>query len=168
MKGVAKKHLVEDGESLWLQARNHHDKDTKKAFDLYNSAVEAGSVKALNSLGVCYITGFGVKKVDEKRAAEYFLQCASKGDPSAMLNLANAYAKGDGVAMDKKRAIDWYSKASGMANIDALFNYALCFLEGSGSDKNPTKACELLKKQWRKGVTRHSIIFVYVLGKGLE
>jgi hypothetical protein len=68
--------VAEDGDKLWAQAKKAHEKgDEKKAFELYQRAATAGSIRALNSVGVCYMTGFGLKKktTDPVRAVEFYV-----------------------------------------------------------------------------------------------
>jgi uncharacterized protein len=136
---------ADDGDKLWTQARDAHEKgDEKKAFDLYLRAANAGSARALNSVGVCYMTGFGLKKkTDPVKAVEFFQRGADAGDASAMLDLANAFAKGDGLEKNDTKAFDWYCKAIENGDEDALFLMAVALLEGKGTAKDPCKARDI-------------------------
>ncbi len=137
--------VAEDGDKVWAQAREVHEKgDEKKAFELYQRAATAGSVRALNSVGVCYMTGFGLKrKTDPVKAVSFFQQGSERGDPSAMLNLANALAKGDGLEKNEKIAFEWYVKAAQTGDEDSRFQMAVALFEGRGTSKDRVKARDI-------------------------
>ena len=60
----------------------------------------------MNCMGVCLMTGAGVRRPDAQRAVECFSDAAQLGDASAMVNLANALSKGEGVERDEAGAFE--------------------------------------------------------------
>ncbi len=144
MFGKKAKHVVaEDGERLWSQAREAHERgDSKKAFELYRRAATAGSLRALNSVGVCYMTGFGLRGTpDAAKAVSFFRLGAERGETSAMVTLANALAMGDGFEKkNEKTAFEWYAKAAEAGDEDGLFAMGVALVEGRGTCKNRARA----------------------------
>jgi TPR repeat protein/serine/threonine protein kinase len=116
-----------------------------KAADFFQKAVNAGHVKALNSLGVCYVLGFGVKR-NVAKGIELFEQGVAQGEASAMFNFGNAFAKGQGVEQDLRKALELYEKASALGDLDAMYLLAIWFMEGTNVVKNHSRAADLLQK----------------------
>jgi TPR repeat protein/serine/threonine protein kinase len=116
-----------------------------KAADFFQKAVNAGHVKALNSLGVCYVLGFGVKR-NVAKGIELFEQGVAQGEASAMFNFGNAFAKGQGVEQDLRKALELYEKASALGDLDAMYLLAIWSLEGTTVVKNHSRAADLLQK----------------------
>ena len=145
----------ENGAEVWAQGRAHHEKgEAKKAFALYTRAAKLGHVPAINSLGVCHMTGFGVKKTDSVKAVEFFRHAAAQEEVGAMVNLAHAYSKGDGVAKDAKSAFEWYSKAAELGDVDALFQTGVALIKGCGVAADVVKAFGVFQEAANRGCDR--------------
>lgn len=78
-----------------------------------------------------------VEKTAEQRAAE--------GDVAAMVELADRFRTGDGVAIDLDRALGWYARAAEKDDINALYFMGLIHMSRSGSG-NQAKAIEVLSR----------------------
>ena len=74
-----------------------------KAFEYFEKAKNLGSVAAINSLGIMYQNGYGVKQ-DEDMALRLFKEAASKNYAYAFNNLANYY-KGK----DNEKVFEYFS-----------------------------------------------------------
>ena len=82
---------------------------SKKAFEYYMQAAEAGGKMGAYNVGCCYRSGSGVKK-DKLKAAEWYEKAASAGDTDAMLMLGKMYERGE-VGKDLDKARYWYKLA---------------------------------------------------------
>lgn len=67
-----------------------NNSDFKKAINYFNEAKKLGNVAAINSLGLCYKYGLGVKK-NIKKSLEYFNEAANKNYAYAYNNLGIYY-----------------------------------------------------------------------------
>ncbi|CAB9508797.1 SAM and U-box domain-containing protein 1 [Seminavis robusta] len=89
------------------------DKDENLAYHLYETARDAGSVKATARVGICFCTGKGVSKAT-RRGVYFLTKAAFKGSDLASYELGMALADGKyGLYADEKEAIEWLQKASG-------------------------------------------------------
>lgn len=77
----------------------------------YKKAVELGNIEAMNSLGICYLRGYGVKRDDEK-AAQLFVKSAEAGNRYAMHNAGWCYQTGRGVEKNIDKTLYWYGKSA--------------------------------------------------------
>jgi TPR repeat protein len=114
---------------------------------LFQKAVLAGHLKAHNSLGVCYVLGFGVKK-DVAKGIELFELAATRGDGNAMFNLGNAHVKGQGVAIDLPKALVLYEKAAALEDIDAMYLLGIWYLEGTNVTKDYSEVVAKMRGRW--------------------
>jgi len=77
----------------------------------FNALADQGSSIAETMLGVLFARGQGVT-ADPATAVGYWLRAAHRGYPPAQLALAQALAKGDGVARDRDAGWLWASLAA--------------------------------------------------------
>ena len=94
----------------YYYGRNGKPQDYIQAFFWFTKAAEKGNMYSQNSLGICYLKGFGVEKDDEK-SSYWFSKAVEQGATDAMCNLARAYFVGRGVAKDTKKAIELVDRA---------------------------------------------------------
>ena len=71
---------------------------------------EAGSCSAQAILGLQFLYGGDEITVDYEQAHRFLSAAADKGASRAIVNLANMYAQGLGVAKDPQRAIELYER----------------------------------------------------------
>lgn len=72
-----------------------------------------------------------------------WVQLAEEGDLTAMNELGNCYAFGDGVRQDDVVAVHWYRRAAAGGFAPALMNLAECYRTGSGVAYDPEEAIRL-------------------------
>ena len=75
----------------------------------------AGSVGAINNLGVAYENGMGVQ-VDFKEAAKWYRAAAEQGDALAQANLGQLYFDGRGVEFNLEQAYKWFKLSANQEN----------------------------------------------------
>ena len=86
------------------------DEDYQAAFRAASEAANRGDAPALHILGLIEWLGYG-RPADAEKAFAFFLQSAEKGFPPACLQVADMYAKGEGVKADPEAAERWLKKA---------------------------------------------------------
>lgn len=95
-------------------------KKYKEAIPLFEKAANSGIPIAMFTAGLCYL-----QLNDDKKAVEWFLKGAQKGDASAQSILGSCYEDGDGVEVDMQKAVMWYTKAAVQGLDDAQYSLAL-------------------------------------------
>ena len=94
-------------------------------------------------------------------SSTYVLQSsAEKGDVDAMYRIAVRLRTGDGVQKDEKKAFQWFEKAYNAGYRAAAFDLAMCYKKEIGTERNISKALELLQI----GVKDEDVHAIYELG----
>jgi TPR repeat protein len=75
------------------------------------NAAAKGLPEAMNELGVCYATGWGVEK-DPAEAEAWFRKAAAAGNVDAQFNLGIVFLRGNGVEQDYRQAYEWLAQAA--------------------------------------------------------
>ena len=107
----------------------------QKAFDFCFRAAKAGSVVAMNEMGVRYQKGAGVRE-DNVAAIGWFTLGAQHGLPAALVNLGNCYEVGNGVRQDLDQAGRNYSAAARQNFGPAEFLLGQMIEQGKGAPVN--------------------------------
>lgn len=107
----------------------------QKAFDFCFRAAKAGSVVAMNEMGVRYQKGAGVG-ADNVAAVGWFTLAAQHGLPAALVNLGNCYETGNGVRQDFDQAGRNYSAGARQNFGPAEFLLAQMIEQGKGTTVN--------------------------------
>ena len=107
----------------------------QKGFDLTFRAAKAGSVVAMNEMGVRYQKGAGVRQ-DNVAAIGWFTLGAQHGLPAALVNLGNCYENGNGVRQDFDQAGRHYSAAAKQNFGPAEFLLGEMIEQGKGTEVN--------------------------------
>ncbi len=96
-----------------------------EAEELLCNAADCGIAKAAEMLGVCYATGYGVRR-DPEEAERRFIQAAQIGGGEKMLTLAVRYATGNMVPTSTGRALSWLKRAenAGCSNAETRYHAA--------------------------------------------
>ncbi len=131
-------------------------------------AAEFGDRKALHSLGEVYSDG--TVKVDEKRASQYFLEAAERGEVASMHAIAERLAVGNGIDKDETAAFNWYQKASERGLTQASIQLAICYSSGKGVERNATKAFQIFRDAAKTGNMEAiaNLAVCYARGLGTE
>ncbi len=106
-----------------------------KAFDFCFRAAKAGSIVAMNEMGVRYQKGAGVRQ-DNVAAIGWFTLGAQHGQPAALVNLGNCYENGNGVRQDFDQAGRNYSAAARQNFAPAEFLLGEMIEKGKGTEVN--------------------------------
>jgi hypothetical protein len=85
------------------------------AVKCYERAAVLGLPEAMYSLGICYVTGQGMK-TDDKKAGEWFLKAAMQGHMQAQHNLAILLDRKD----DQLAATPWFAAAAAQGDDHAM------------------------------------------------
>ena len=111
------------------------DANPQKGFDLCLRAAKAGSVVAMNEMGVRYQRGAGVRQ-DNMAAIGWFTIGAQHGQPAALVNLGNCYETGNGVRQDLDLAGRHYAAAAKQNFGPAQFLLGQMIEKGKGTEVN--------------------------------
>ncbi len=122
----------------------------ERAAELYTSAANAGCIRAITALGVCYEQGLGVR-ADVERAVLLYKQAAELGDEEAVYNLGVCYQYGKGVVRDAKRAVQLFIEASDKNYVPAMVSLAWCYMYGKGAKMDRIRALVLYKRASHAG-----------------
>jgi len=119
-----------------------NQKKYKKAIELFQKGIKRNDDSSINSLGVMYLNGYGVKK-DYKKAFELFKKAIKVGNNlEAQTNLGVIYMSGFGVTKNVEKAKELYKKPANMGVSLAQFNLGLIYYK---IEKNTPKAIKWLK-----------------------
>ena len=114
-------------------------RDPVKGFDACRRAAIAGSLLAVNEIGVRYQKGQGVE-ADAINAIGWFTVAAQRGLPASQVNLGNCYEVGKGVLQDLNQAGAHYAAAAKQNFGPAQYLLAQIFEQGKGVKANPVYA----------------------------
>lgn len=118
----------------WLvlaAAGGHTDaKRNLEAFAARLTPVALAEIEA--SLGWMYQTGWKVARQDSKEAAHWYLSAALRGHAVAQNNIADMYARGEGVSFSLSEAYRWYAASAMQGHYPAQFNLAMMYFKGQG------------------------------------
>ncbi len=99
-------------EALYAQAvAAHKAQKLEEAYTLYERAAEKGYSKALTSLGVFALEGFGGRPADKALGRNLLERAAAQGHGRACYNLARMHEKGDDTPRDDEKALRLYRRA---------------------------------------------------------
>lgn len=127
-------------------AAAYRDGDYRIAKELYEKALDLGSVQAACNLGYIYAYGRTGEQDDEK-AFYYFNLAAADGNPNGLYKVGDAYYWGNFVSKNPKLAFKYYRNAE-MAlddgdddlKSDIYYRLALCLFNGVGIEATPLLA----------------------------
>ncbi len=122
----------------WMDEFDASSKKPAVALHWFRRAAAAGYAKSINSVGQCYLKGWGVAK-NYPQAMLWFRKAAKGGYASAASNIGYMYDNGLGVSKNISKAVMWYKRAAAMG--DPL-NLGFCYQDGDGVTANPEKAME--------------------------
>ena len=130
----------------------------ERAYELYLELAENGNSAAMNNLGCL--------EKDEKKAAEWFLKAADKGDEVAQKNIARYYRYGIAVEKDTGKAAEYYRKSANQGYIEAIVELAKMYRDGNCVEKDEAEALRWFEKAVEKGHTQSMIELASQYRKG--
>lgn len=155
------------------------ERDTQKAFKLFQRAAELGDFLGLYNLGWYYFAGIATEK-NYLLSEKYLLEAIRKNPKltPAYEGLSNIYDKGGfGVEADNKKAFEMYSKAYNLGSRMSLFNMGTYYEQGKVTgepDYARALDCFLkVKDFWEANITpagliSHKIAGFYNYGQGID
>jgi len=111
------------------------EKNSIKAFTLYQECAINGDCRAICSLGFIFDVGDGVPE-DKIMAVKLYIQSANLGYFVAMCNLGYCYLNGIGVPENATTAYAYYKIAADRGDSRALCSLGYCLENGKGVPKN--------------------------------
>jgi TPR repeat protein len=162
------------------------EKDEKEAAKWITKSAEQGDAKAQYSLGVYYLSGFGVEK-DEKEAVKWLTKSAEQGnaharkvleensgraeaysaeivrraqagDAEAQFLVGNGYYYGShGLTINYKEAVKWLAKSAEQGCTKARLTLGVCYYDGKGVAKNEKEALKCWIKAADEGDVRAQV-----------
>ncbi|CAG8437350.1 18024_t:CDS:1, partial [Acaulospora morrowiae] len=118
-----------------------------------------GSLKAQNSLGICYENGNGVEK-DLSKAFEWYSKSGEVYFVCGQYNVGRLYDSGKGVDRDTKKAFEWFSKSTEMGYEYGYLELGERFYYGFGSKADTIKAVYWLERAKNEEITRTQAEFM--------
>jgi len=143
------------------------DKNINRAKELYELAIEKGSVEAIYNLGYVHLFG---QDPDYKKGRELFDRACDEGFVESITGLGLMYQFGKGVEKDHAKAKEYYEISIKKGGVGAMYNLGNVYLYGEGVDKDYAKAKELLEMACEKGQPDAMFLLgtIYLYGKGVE
>lgn len=102
---------------------NTTEKDKEKALELLQKSMSLGNIAAINTIGLCYLNAWGIKK-DLNKAILYFEKSAAHNYAYAYNNLGKIYEDSD-----KEKAFNYYLKSANLNESYACNKVGLYYLE---------------------------------------
>ncbi|QKJ50254.1 sel1 repeat family protein [Proteus vulgaris] len=95
-----------------------------EAIIYYQEAIKKGDPAAMNSMGLLYQHGFGVKR-DINKAVKFYQDATEQDEIGGLINLGLMYEEGLGVPQNYKKAIELYTRAYqlGYTDIQLRINF---------------------------------------------
>ncbi|CAG8444735.1 11736_t:CDS:2, partial [Acaulospora morrowiae] len=118
-----------------------------------------GSLKAQNSLGICYENGNGVEK-QLRKAFECYSKSGEVYFVCGQYNVGRLYDSGKGVDRDTKKAFEWFSKSAEMGYEYGYLELGERFYYGFGSKADTIKAIYWLERAKNEEITRNQAEFM--------
>lgn len=114
----------------------------------------------------------GMQNLHQKptEAIHWFQKAAGQGNTQAMIQLAYAYEKGNGINADSKLALKWFEKAAKGKDASAMRELAQRYLQGWTAEQDYTKAIEWYGKAAEYGdrASLYSLGTIYEEGLGVS
>lgn len=114
---------------------NKSNDDYQNAWNYLNTANKLGSIAAINTMGLCYLNGYGVNK-DVNKALEYFLEASHHNYPYAYNNIGKIYENKNKLDI----AYEYYLKSALLDESWALNKVGYMSYHGIGIKKDINNA----------------------------
>ena len=128
----------------------YNKKNYKKALTSYIELVQKGYPAAYYRIGEFYSKGLNLKKRDDL-AAQFFENGAALGMPECYYELATMYRNGIHYEVDRQMEVEMLELATALDEPKSAILLSRYLLEGEITEKDTTRAHELLRKEAIKG-----------------
>jgi TPR repeat protein len=128
----------------------YNKKNYKKALTSYIELVQKGYPAAYYRIGEFYSKGLNLKKRDDL-AAQFFENGAALGMPECYYELATMYRNGIHYEVDREMEIEMLELATALSEPKSTILLSRYLLEGEITEKDTTRAHELLRKEAIRG-----------------
>ena len=128
----------------------YNKKNYKKALTSYIELVQKGYPAAYYRIGEFYSKGLNLKKRDDL-AAQFFENGAALGMPECYYELATMYRNGIHYEVDRQMEVEMLELATALSEPKSTILLSRYLLEGEITEKDTTRAHELLRKEAIKG-----------------
>jgi TPR repeat protein len=118
--------------------------DYGTAYNEWLKLAENGDPAAMESVGMLYDTGQGVRQ-SFFLAMLWYNRAANAGNVAAMLDLGAMYDNGRGIPLDRSSAIKWYKMAAQRGNGRAAYNLGVIYRDGDSVPRNIAASIEYFK-----------------------
>ena len=103
-------------------------------------------------LGIICHNAYELDKAgDQADSFMFFKECAERGNPPSMINLAQFYDLGWGMKADPVKATEWLRRAAEKNYSAGQFDYGLALMRGHGVKRDLAKARVWLEKAAAQG-----------------
>lgn len=114
------------------------------------AVLDAGDInESYDDIGNMYGRGTDLPK-DEKKAAEWIMKSARRGDTSAQIAMADRFLNGIGVAQDFVQGKRWCEEASKKGDSRGTYCVGVIYQRGLGVPRDPKKA-----RKWYEQAAAH-------------
>ncbi|MEE1655757.1 SEL1-like repeat protein [Microvirga sp. CF3062] len=116
-------------------------RDPSRAEALFRRAIQLGHDGARFILAKAYRNGEGLQR-DPARAFALYREIYSEepGDTKIQIAVGDAYARGEGVALDRRLAAEFYAQAARQGDPDGQVRLGTAYLYGAGVDRDSQKS----------------------------
>lgn len=129
---------------LYAQGVAKMKQNERDGVQLIRDAASEGYAPAMNTLGLAYQDGKGVKQ-NHGTARSWFRRAGEAGDSLGYYNLGRAYYNGIGVWKDSSKAIEYFVKAGNMGDAHSQFMVGIMTAKGIGTRKSQRTADKWFK-----------------------
>lgn len=129
---------------LYAQGVAKMKQNERDGVKLIREAANDGYSAAMNTLGLAYQDGKGVKQ-NNGTARSWFRRAGEAGDPLGYYNLGRAYYNGIGVWKNSEKAIEYFVKAGNLGDAHSQFMVGIMTAKGIGTRKSQRTADKWFK-----------------------
>jgi TPR repeat protein len=118
--------------------------DYETAYNEWLKLAEKGDPAAMESVGMLYDTGQGVRQ-SFFLAILWYNRAANAGNVAAMFDLGAMFDNGRGIPLDRLSAVKWYKMAAQRGNGRAAYNLGVIYRDGDGVARNIAASIEYFR-----------------------
>lgn len=145
-------------------------KDPIQGQQWYQKSATLGYQAAMINLGIMYLTGKDVQKMDAAISVSWFQKAADAGNVYGMHILGAMYRDGLGVKVDQERAVYLFQKASELGDAPSHFSLGKAYIDGHGIAQDDEKGIHWLTMAANEGIVgaMTNLGVFYIRGRGVQ